>query len=156
MSRGYRKTSKILLCFFFLSMLTACTFHKTLEVPDDDSASIADLNISKQEISYPDDWPVDLRLPNNFILVEANSGVSVGGSQQGWTAMYRFSGNIDEAEEAINQYFTQNGWDIVVSEKQEVGGYMLLVQNENTEGFTVIEVDQDNSRKSLIMVTFSR
>ncbi len=156
MNQSCRKTSKILFGFFVLLLLTACTFQKTPEVPDDNSPSIADLNISKQEISYPDEWPVDLRLPENFILVEAKSGASVSGSQQGWTAMYRFKGNVDEAKEAINQYFTQNRWDILISENQESGGYMLLVENEETEGFIVIEMDPDSNLKSLIMISFFR
>lgn len=137
-------------------MLSGCFFQKNLEAKDNNAPSIADLNLSKQEISYPDEWPVEFRLPDSFILVEVNSGTSIGGSQQGWTAMYRFKGNVDEVEEAINKYFKQNNWDILISENQEAGGYILLLEKGEMEGFTVIEVDPDSDRETLIMITVFR
>lgn len=74
MNRGCRKSSKILLCFFLLSLLTACTFQITPEVPDDNSPATADLNISEQEISDPKDWPT----PTGLTVIPGDSADTIG------------------------------------------------------------------------------
>ena len=82
-------------------LLASCNKQKTQTTPANESPSIASLDIPNQAVEYPEDCPDILQYPNGFTAVELISGKSVGGSSQGWTAMYRFDGSIDKAEDII-------------------------------------------------------
>lgn len=120
-------------------LLSSCLFQKSTTIPANNSPSIAALDIPEEGIAYPDDWPEDFQFPSSFTLVEANSGTSIGESSQGWTAMFRFDGSVDEAEGVIRNHYEDTGWKIIGIEKQENGGYMILLQKGKVDGFTVID-----------------
>lgn len=156
MKQKFTLFRRLLLFSVVCILLSSCFVQNPTSTPEAASPSIVSLDIPNETINYPEDWPEDLRLPVSFSLVEANSGTSVGGSSQGWTAMYRFDGSVDEAESAINKHYFDNGWEIVGIEKQEIGGYKMLVQKGETEGFLVIELDSENQKQTLIMTTIFR
>jgi len=137
-------------------LLASCNKQKTQTTPANESPSIASLDIPNQAVEYPEDCPDILQYPNGFTAVELISGKSVGGSSQGWTAMYRFDGSIDEAEDIIREHYLDMGWKIIAAEKQETDGYIILLEKGEEEGFTIIEMDPDDSSHSLIMSTFSK
>ncbi len=70
--------------------------------------------------------------------------------------MYRFDGSIDKAEDIIREHYLDMGWKIIAAEKQETDGYIILLEKGEEEGFTIIEMDPDDSSHSLIMSTFSK
>lgn len=143
--------------FLFMSiciLLASCLAQKSKLDPGNISPAIAALDIPKDGVSYPDDWPEDLRFPKVFTLVETSSGKSVGGSSQGWTAMYRIKGSVDEAEASLRKHFLDLGWQIPAVEKQEESGYMFLLEKGESNGFIVIEADPDKRNQTLIMATF--
>lgn len=137
-------------------VLSSCLFQKATPIPANNSPSIAALDIPEEAVTYPDDWPEQFRLPSAFTLVETNSGTSVGGSSQSWTAMYRMNDSVDEAERTLQEHFADLGWIIPVSEKRDTGSFVFLLEKEESNGFIVIEADADKKNQLLIMATFSQ
>lgn len=150
------KYARLILITSVCILLSSCMFQKSTPFPTRDAPSIAALDLPKEGIAYPADWPEDFQYPNSFTLVEANSGTSIGGSSQGWTAMLRFDGSVDKAENALTKHYADTGWEVIGLDKQDTGEIMILLGKGESEGFTVIEPDPVDNNAALVMSTISK
>ena len=103
-------------------------------------------------ITYPEDAPSAMQLPTSFALVSAASGGLPTGSANGWSAQFRFDGDVEEATSQLEDFFQEQGWS---SERLDVGDneVMLLVEQPEGAGAGSVILGADENGGTLILLT---
>lgn len=116
---------------------------------------LADVPFPEQAIDYPVGWPEELRMPDHFMLVEAEAGPLVEGNSVGRGAKFRFAGDPSGAAEALQEFLEQSAWQ--VSQKVELGDGALLLfvsaVDEEEEGMVVVDRDPGPAGGSRLLLT---
>lgn len=103
---------------------------------------LARANFPKQAISYPQDWPTELRFPQEFVVVNTASGPSADGAVQIWTLKLRFAGNADAATEAMLTFLASRGWNAQQSVLSS-GTHVVTIERNNGANGGGFEADTD-------------
>lgn len=103
---------------------------------------LAGVEFPAQVVDYPADWPLDLRFPAAFTLVETSSGTLEGGAE-GWGAKLRYPGQPQAAADELSSFFTAAGWQVAERVELDSGGLLLLVQRGEDDGSGAIVLDPD-------------
>jgi hypothetical protein len=108
-----------------------------------------------EKINYPRDWPVELRYPDEFMLVETSSGSSELGGPKGWAAKLRIEADPQSSADLLASFFTTQGWEINEREELDSGGVLILIERNSgaNQGIIVIDPDQTNPSYTNILAS---
>jgi hypothetical protein len=109
-----------------------------------------------QAINYPTAWPVEIRYPDQFLLVDASSAQLPDIGKYGWSAQLRFLGSIEDAYDQLIKFYDAHGWKVTEYPQMNTSTRMLLLQkNETQSGIVVLDIDRTNPRSVLIIASLS-
>ncbi len=113
------------------------------------------VDFPSQTIAYPIDWPVELRYPDQFKLVDAVSGILPDSSTRVHVAKLLYPGTAQDAENLLSSFFTRQGLQIAENNKLDDGGFQLLLQGGDKQhsGIVVIDPDTNNQKSTRILAT---
>jgi len=148
-------------------LTTTATADDTADIPGTVEAAVdelpiatlppplANVEIPVEPVVYPDDWTVDLRFPEQFSVVETESGPMPGDASAGWAAKYRFDGDPENAADLLTSFLEANGWQIVEEEKLDAGGVVMLIETEDglQSGIIVFDPDPNQAGHSILLAT---
>jgi hypothetical protein len=156
-----KKTIRVLL---YLSLgLIAFTINSCLLskfVPKDPpttdnqiTSAITNIEFPLESVEYPQNWPEDLKLPDGIILVDSKSGLAPEGDRQGWLGKFRFTGDPSEAERLISIHFSESGWKTRRIGEFASGGFVLLLEKDQSDGLVVVDIDPEDPSQVIIAVS---
>jgi hypothetical protein len=115
---------------------------------------LKDVAFPQQTITYPANWPVEIRFPDTLSLVEATSGTLPDSATTGWGAKFRYSGNPQAAGGVVISALNAMGWRLEEQTELDSGGMLLVVQNDTGgTGIIVIDTDPVAPGSSLVVTT---
>lgn len=107
-----------------------------------------------QVIAYPTNWPIDLRYPEQFSVVEVSSGTLPYSTLVGWAVKLRYAGDLKSAALILSSFFTQKGWQIVESTDLDSGGVLLMIERgDKSTGIVIMDIDASNPAYTIILAT---
>jgi hypothetical protein len=116
---------------------------------------LQDIQFPNETVEYPQSWPSFLIYPDQFSLVDVQTGSYMGGDSLGWEAKLLFDGDAETASEILLAFFIESGWNVTLREEFVAGGIMIVVEkDEESSGIVTIEKDQggDHITKVLIII----
>lgn len=115
---------------------------------------LAKTDFPAQPIGYPAGWPDELRLPDQFALVEAASGTLPDGQSHGWAAKFRYRGTREQAIQALVAYFQGRGWQ-VLSHDLDAGTTVLAIEHGNRQstGSLILDTDPGDPGSVRVLLT---
>jgi hypothetical protein len=119
------------------------------------SPPLEGVEFPSERINYPSDWPVELRYPGEFMLVETSSGSSELGGPKGWAAKLRIEADLHSAADLLASFFTAQGWQIHDREELDSGGVLILLEKKNgaNQGILVFDSDLTDPSYTNILAT---
>jgi hypothetical protein len=116
---------------------------------------LAGIDFPVESVEYPPEWPIELRFPQEFTLLETTSGMAYNSQSAGWAAKLRFTGTPDNAADSLSSFFIDNGWQVIERIQLDSDGILLFLERieRSGTGSAVIDPNPENSRESRIMVT---
>jgi len=137
-----------------LSKSSANESEPTLPVISTLSPPLQNVYFPPIEVAYPDGWPIKLQYPDQFTLVEANSGVMPENNTIVWAVKLRYEGDPQSAASLLLNYFTEINWQIAEQTTLDSGGILLLIEENNKgTGILVIDSEKENPDFTTIVAT---
>lgn len=114
---------------------------------------LRNVEFPSEPTQYPEDWPDDLKFPEDFVLVDSTSGTLPESTTEGWSAKLRYQGKPSDAVELASAFFEEKGWTIFQKTRLDSGGFSLILQREQGSGIVVIDSDPNDASATLIIAT---
>lgn len=107
-----------------------------------------------QVIAYPTDWPIELRYPEQFSVVEVSSGTLPDSASTGWAVKLRYAGDLKSAANILSSFFAEKGWQIVERTELDSGGVLLVIERgDKSTGIVIMDTDASNPDYTNIIAT---
>jgi hypothetical protein len=118
------------------------------------SSPLAGVEFPVQEIPYPSGWPADLLYPDQFTVVDMNTGVLPEQDRTGWAAKLRYAGDVKSAADLLSSFFVDKGWQVVERTDLDMGGILVMLKKNNTSnGILVLDSDIHDTQSTNIVAT---
>lgn len=119
------------------------------------SPPLAGVEFPLGTVEYPEDWPIELRYPEEFNLVETSSGSLDPGAPKGWAAKLRFEGDVKRAADLLSSFFTENGWQVSERTDLDSGGILIMIERNAgaNQGILVIDLDLTDPAYTNVLAT---
>lgn|GEM_PF-6706690 len=116
-------------------------------------APLASVDFPKQGVAYPSGWPIELRLPRQFTLLDTTSGSLPKGDGEGWLAKFRYSGPPNKAADELTSFWTSGGWH-VSTEILDTGAVLLDIERNDRKnlGSFICDIDQDRPSVTRVLM----
>ena len=134
--------------YFYFARSYQATRVRTLPSP------LKDVEFPAERASYPADWPSDLIWPKEFKLVDSASGTLPGSTSKGWSAKFRYSGELSGAVKAVSGFLEGDRWTVVQTSRLDSGAWSVLLERSQGSAIVVMDSDPDDASQTLVIATF--
>ena len=105
---------------------------------------LAGMKFPNDPISYPKEWPEELVLPQQFLLLQTTTGPLIDPKYTGRLMYLRYKGSLQDTANILVPFFTKNKWSIEHHALSNVT-FMILMERKETDstGSVIYEIDPE-------------
>jgi hypothetical protein len=114
------------------------------------------IEFPEETISYPQNWPENFIFPDEFQLVDTNSGISDITESNIWASKYTYNGQLDNAVSDIENYLNNIFWNIDFQD-QDDEDYIFIISDMNSDstGLIYFGPDENGTQINIIVEFFN-